>query len=84
MITGMKSNEPRISRKTTKEYWLVMDDGNPVGVCTERDADACLDAYALKKGATRSVGNWRVYFYGDSSGVHCITLRKVPRMKIVR
>lgn len=84
MITGAKPNEPRISEKTTKEYYVIMDDGNPVGVCTERDADACLDAYALKKDATQSIGNWRVYFYRDSSGVHCITLRKVPRMKTAR
>jgi len=84
MITGVKSNEPKISDKTTKEYYVIMDDGNPVGVCTERDADACLDVYANKKGAAMCSDNWRVYIYGDSSGSHCITLRKIPRMKMAR
>lgn len=82
MITGAKSNEPRVSEKTTKEYYVIMDDGNPIGVCSERDAFLCLEAYAKTK--TASICRLNVYVYLDKSGPHLITIRKVPRMKIVR
>lgn len=84
MITETKNTKKKISERTTKEYYVIMDDCVPVGVCTERDADACLGAYAEKKNAIMCSNCWRVFLYGDSSGEHCITLRKVPRMKMSR
>lgn len=83
MITGVKSNEPRISGKTTKGYYVIMDDGNPVGVCTEKDANLCLNAYASSKKAIHVFGE-NVYLYDGPSGTCCITIRKVPRMKMAR
>ena len=81
MITGVKSNEPKISEKTTKEYYVIMDDGNPVGVCSEKDALLCLDAYAKTK--TACLYRLNIYVYLDN-GPHLITMRKVPRMKMSR
>ena len=83
MITGVKSNEPKISDKTTKEYYVIMDDGNPVGVCTKRDASICFAMYTVEKDA-KWVQQLRAHFYEDSSGFHEVKLVKVPRMKMSR
>ena len=83
MITGTKKNEPRISDKTTKEYYVIMDDGELVGVSTTIEmARSCLDAYASRRNGVGKLEGMDVYVYEDSSGAHMITIRAVSRMKM--
>lgn len=85
MITGAKSNEPKISERTTKEYYVIMDDYNPVGVSTSIEmARSCLDVYASSRNGAGKLEDMDVYVYDDSSGAHMITIRAVPRMKMAR
>ena len=85
MIEGAKASKPKISEKTTKNYFIIMDDMIPVGACTSIEmARSCLDVYASKKRNTGKIEDMDVYIYEDSSGAHMITIRVVPRMKMVK
>lgn len=83
MIEGTKASKSKISERTTKVYYILMDDQTMIGACTEKDAVACLESYAGTKKAVKMT-KLNVYFYEDSSGCHSIMLRKVPRMKMAK
>ncbi len=85
MIEGTKASKPKISEKTTKKYFIIMDDTNPVGVCTSIEmARSCLEEYASKKGNFGKLEDMDVCIYKDYSGAHMITIRVVPRMKMAK
>lgn len=84
MIEGTKASKPKISEKTTKKYFIIMDDTNPVGVCTSIEmARSCLEEYASKRN-TGKLEDMDIYIYEDSSGAHMITIKVVPRMKMAK
>ena len=84
MITKTNGNDGRISERTRREYYVLMDDGNPVGVCsTIESARACLEVIAQERKAGKIEGT-DAYLYEDSSGSHAMTIRNVRRMKMVR
>ncbi len=84
MITGASVNSGKISDKTTRSYYVLMDDCIPVGVCSNiESARACLHVLAKEKKAGRIEG-LDVYVYEDSSGSHSMTIRVVRRLKMVR
>lgn len=84
MIKGSRSNKSRISERTTKEYYVLMDGDNPVGVCPEKDALQCFYLYAESKDAVK-IPDSHAFIYEDSSGYYrLITLQVVPRMKMAR
>lgn len=82
MISSTNKTKGRISTRTTRMYYVLMDDGNPVGVCTTLEsARVCLDEYTSKHNGAGKLEDMDVYVYEDSSGGHMITIRVVPRMK---
>ena len=84
MITETRKNTSEISKKTKKEYFLLMDNDEPVGVCTnQKYAESCLELYACEKSAAKMVG-FNLYAYQDSSGIHTITIRPVKKLKTAR
>lgn len=81
MIEKTHKNSPGISDRTTKEYYLLVDDHKVVGVCTSiESALYCAEVYAREKKAGRIEGK-NIYIYDDSSGEHVISLEKVKRLK---
>jgi len=84
MITGTKKSSSNISDKTRRKYYLLMKDGEPLGVCTlYESAQACLAEIARERKAGKIEGE-DAYIYSDSSGVHIISIRIVGRLKMTR
>lgn len=82
MIENTRNTKPEISDKTRKNYYVLMDDSNIVGVCTtEYCAWGCADSYAKEKNAKKS-GIEHVYVYEDEFGSHSITIKKSKRLKL--
>ena len=84
MIKGTKTTESRISKRTTKEYWLVMDGHNPVGVCTSLEAARIGASELAKEKSAGLIDGTDIYVYQDDVGNHYITLQLVRRMKLVK
>ena len=81
MIEGAKSNNPVISGRTRKEYYVIMDGYVPVGVCTGKDtAMSCLKSLAGSLRAEPCGKN--SYIYSDADGERLITFRVVRRLRM--
>lgn len=84
MITETRKNTSEISERTRKEYYLLLDNGEPVGVCTNHKfAESCLELYACEKRAAKMVG-FNLYAYEDGSEIHTITIKPVKKLKTAR
>ena len=81
MISGERKTKEKGGKVSKKDYYLLMDDCTPVGICTKLEtALDCLSNYAGEKNA-----KWLsrdCYRYKDEKGVHFITLKAVKRLKI--
>lgn len=84
MIEGTKTNKMKISNRTDKDYFVLMDNCNPIGVCTSiESARMCLQIIAEENRA-RKIGGEDIYVYEDSFDGHVLNIRKVPKKKAVR
>ncbi len=76
--TTKKSDSIKQSRK---DYYLLMDDHRPFGICTNRDsATGCIKNLASEKKAEELC--WNCYRYKDDAGEHFITAQVIKRIKM--
>lgn len=69
-------------RESRKNYFVLFDDGNAVGVVSagEQSAQVCLSNIAKEKDAVCLSDT--VWKYEDSSGEHLLWMKKVKRYNI--
>ena len=69
-------------KRSKKDYYLLIVDHKPEGMCTSFEiAQACAKCYAKKHNA-REVDEDDVYIYEDSSGKHLISIEKIKRIRM--
>lgn len=83
MITNSRRTyESDSIKKSRKDYYLLIVDHKPEGICTSFEvAQACAKCYAEKYGAKEIDGD-DVYIYEDSSGKHLITIEQIKRIRM--
>ena len=81
MITGNKDSFIYGEiRKSRKEYYLLIKDNSPIGICMDLDeARQCLGKYT-EKGAKKVDED--ICVYEDKSGRHIVTINKIRKIKI--
>lgn len=68
-------------KDTRKDYYLITDNHQPIGVCTsENMGEICLCELAKKHGATML--NQKLCIYNDDSGEHLLRCEPVRKMSI--
>ena len=69
-------------KRSRKDYYLIVVDHKPEGICTSFEtAQACTKCFVKKYGAKEIEGN-DVYIYQDSSGKHLISIEKIKRIRM--
>lgn len=69
-------------KKSRKDYYLLIVDHKPEGICTSFEiAQACAKCFAEKYNAKEIDGN-DVYIYEDSNGRHLISIERVKRIRM--
>ena len=83
MIENSKrSYDPDAIKVSRKDYYLLVVDFQPVGICTQFEiAQACAKCYAKKYNASEIEGE-DVYIYEDENGKHLISIRKIKRIRM--
>ena len=83
MITNTKQSYDSESIKMSrKDYYLIIVDHKPEGICTRFEtAQACAKCFAKKYNAKEIDGD-DVYIYEDSSGKHLITIESIKRIRM--
>lgn len=83
MITNAKRNyDSETICKSRKEYYLLIIDHKPEGICTSfENAQACAKCFAEKYGAKEIDGN-DVYMYEDQNGKHLISIEPIKRIRM--
>lgn len=83
MITNTKrSYDSEAIKKSHKDYYLLIVDHKPEGICTSFEtAQACAKCFAKKKGAKEIDGD-DVYIYEDEYGKHLISIETIKRIRM--
>lgn len=83
MITNTnRSYDPKGIHYSRKEYYLLVIDHKPEGICTSFEtAQACAKCFAEKYNA-KEIGTDDVYIYEDGSGKHLITIERIKRIRM--
>lgn len=69
-------------KRSRKEYYLLMVDHKPEGICTSFEtAQACAKCFAEKYKAREIDGN-DVYIYEDAFGKHLISIERIKRLRM--
>lgn len=69
-------------KKSRKDYYLIIVDSKPEGVCTSFEiAQACAKCFAQKFNA-REIDSNDVYIYEDSFGKHLIYIQTIKRIRM--
>lgn len=79
---AQRSYAPDAIVRSRKEYYLLVIDHKPEGVCTSFEiAQACAKCFAEKYNAKEIDGN-DVYIYEDESGKHLISIERIKRIRM--
>ena len=83
MITNSRrSYKSESIKESRKDYYLIIDNHRPIGVCTSFEiAQACAKCFAKEHSAKEIDGN-DVYIYEDESGKHLISIETVKRIRM--
>lgn len=83
MITNTnRSYDSEAIIHSRKEYYLLIVDHRPQGVCTSFEiAQACAKCFAKKYNAKEIDGN-DVYIFEDESGKHLIAIERIRRIRM--
>lgn len=83
MIENTKRNYKSESiKKSRKEYYLLIVDHKPEGICTSFEvAQACAKCFAQKYNAKEIDGD-DVYLYEDKDGKHLICIERIKRIRM--
>ena len=83
MITNSRrSYKSESIKESRKDYYLIIDNHRPMGVCTSFEiAQACAKCFAEKHNAKEVDGN-DVYIYEDESGRHLISIETIKRIRM--
>lgn len=83
MITNARRTyDPNEIKKSRKDYFLLIVDHKPEGVCTSFEvAQACAKCFAEKYKA-KEIDSNDVYIYEDESGRHLISIERIKRIRM--
>lgn len=83
MIENSKKNyDSDLIKASRKDYYLLVVDHRPMGICTRLEtAQACAKCYAKKYGA-REIDGDDVYIFEDESGKHLISIESIKRIRM--
>ena len=83
MITNTRrSYDPLAIKKSRKNYYLLVVDHKPEGICTSFEtAQACAKCYAEKYNAKEIDGD-DIYIYEDEYGRHLISIEPIKRIRM--
>lgn len=77
-----RSYDPGVIKSSKKDYYLLIVDHKPEGICTSfENAQACAKCFAKKHNAKEIDGD-DVYLYEDSSGKHLIYIERIKRIRM--
>ena len=77
-----KSYDPDTIKASRKDYYLLVVDHKPMGICTRFEtAQACAKCYAKKYDA-REIDGDDVYIFEDEYGKHLITIESIKRIRM--
>lgn len=69
-------------KQSRKDYYLLIIDHKPKGICTSFEiAQACAKCFA-KKYKAKEIDGDDVYIYEDSSGKHLISIETIKRIRM--
>lgn len=83
MITNTRRTyDPNEIKKSRKDYFMLIVDHKPEGVCTSFEvAQACAKCFAEKHKA-KEIDSNDVYIYEDESGRHLISIERIKRIRM--
>jgi len=77
-----KSYDSDYIKESRKDYYLLVVDHKPMGICTKFEtAQACAKCYA-KKYKAREIDGDDVYIFEDGDGKHLISIETIKRIRM--